>query len=213
MHVPELVPVVAAGIDWLEGLLPLLFVLFWIVSQVVNLVRRVAGDGGRPGPAPVVPPRPPRPADDAREALERQIGEFLRESRGEFGRAAAAKPAPPRPEARRPKPVKPVQRQATSVAASRVPPPLPAAPPRLSDRHLQPLGEAGDDIAQHVDGAFAQDLRHRAAPSSAVAAATGGAASRGTSAADLAAALRDPATLRRLVLVREVLERPVDRWE
>ncbi|MFM7243750.1 MAG: hypothetical protein ACKO40_06180 [Planctomycetaceae bacterium] len=213
MHAPELVPVVAAGIDWLESLLPLLFVLFWIVSQVVTLIRRVAGDGGRPGPAPVVLPRPPRPADDAREVLERQIGEFLRESRGDRGRAAAAKPVAPRPEPRRPKPPKPVQRQATPVAASRVPPPLPAPPPRLSDRHLQPLGEAGDDITQHVDGAFAHDLRHRVAPSSTAVTATGSAAARGTTAADLAAALRDPATLRRLVLVREVLERPVDRWE
>lgn len=209
MHAPELSPVLAAGIDWLDGLVPLLFVLFWIVSQVVTLIRRVAGDGGRPGPAPVVPPRP---ADDAREVLERQIGEFLRESRGDRGRAPAVKPVASRPEPRRPKPPKPVQRQATPGAASRVPPPLPAAPPRLSDRHLQPLGEAGDDIAEHVDGAFAHDLRHRAAASSAAATVTGS-ASGGTIAADLAAALRDPATLRRLVLVREVLERPVDRWE
>jgi hypothetical protein len=208
MHVPELVPVVAAGIDWLEGLLPLLFVLFWIVSQVVNLIRRVAGDGGRPGPAPVVPRRPPPPADDARESLERQIEEFLKGSRG---RGPAAPPAAPRPEARRPRPSKPVQRPAAPVATSRVPPPLPKAPPRLSDRHLQPLGEAGDDIAEHVDGAFANDLRHRASPPAA--AATSNALPRDTTAADLAAALRDPATLRRLVLVREVLERPVDRWE
>lgn len=211
MHVPELAPVVAAGIDWLEGLLPLLFVLFWIVSQVVTLIRRVAGDGARPGPAPVVPRRPPPPADDVRESLERQIEEFLKGSRGERGRGSATTPAAPRPEARRPRPPKPVQRPAAPVATSRVPPPLPKTPPRLSDRHLQPLGEAGDDVAEHVDGAFANDLRHRASPSAA--AATSNAPPSDTTAADLAAALRDPATLRRLVLVREVLERPVDRWE
>jgi hypothetical protein len=213
MHVPDLIPVLAAGIDWLEGLVPLLFVLVWIVSQVVNLVRRVAGDGGRPGPAPVVPRRPPPPADDAREALERQIGEFLQQARGGRVREPAAKPALPRAESRRPRPPKPAPRSLPPVAASRVPPPLPAAPPRLSDRHLQPLGDAGDDIAEHVDGAFAHDLRHRAAPSSAAATRTATAPSTGTTAADLAAALRDPATLRRLVLVREVLERPTDRWE
>ena len=193
--------------------MPLLFVLFWIVSQVVTLIRRVAGDGGRPGPAPVVPRRPPRPADDARESLERQIEEFLKVSRGDRERRPAAKPVAPQPEPRRPRPPRPAPRPATPMAASRVPPPLPTSSPRLSDRHLQPLGEAGDDIAEHVDSAFAHDLRHRVAPSSAAAAVTGSAASGGTSAADLAAALRDPATLRRLVLVREVLERPVGRWE
>jgi len=210
MHVPELAPVVAAGIDWLEGLVPLLFVLFWIVSQVVTLIRRVAGDGGRPGPAPVVPRRPPPPPDDAREALERQIEEFLKGSRGERGRGPAVKPPVSRPEPRRPKPPKPASRP-PAPAASRVPPPLPTAPPRLSERHLHPLGEAGDDVAEHVDGAFANDLRHRVAPQAS--AATGSPPPRDTAAADLAAALRDPATLRRLVLVREVLERPVDRWE
>jgi len=178
MHLPDIAPVVAAGIDWLEGLLPLLFVLFWIISQVVNVIRRVAGEGGRPQPAPVVPKRPPAPADDAREALERQIDEFLRQSRGGRDREPAAKPAAPRPQTHRPRP---------------------------------PLGEAGDDIAEHVDGAFAHDLSHRMSPSSP--AGSGSVQPGNATAAELAAALRDPTTLRRLVLVREVLERPIDRWE
>ena len=46
-------PLFAAGFDWIEGLLPLLFVIFWIVSQVVNVVRRVAGGGGPPAAPPV----------------------------------------------------------------------------------------------------------------------------------------------------------------
>lgn len=206
MHEPDLIPVVAAGIDWLEGLLPLLFVLFWIVSQVVNLIRRVAGDAGRAGPAPVAARRPPPPTDEAREALERQIAEFLQQSR----RDRVTAPAAPRPAPQRPRPPKPATRRSSPVAASRVPPPPPAATPRIADRHLEPLGDAGDDIAEHVDGAFAQDLRHRVSPTAATAPA---APPQAAIAADLAAALRDPATLRRLVLVREVLERPVDRWE
>jgi len=211
MHVPEIAPVVAAGIDWLEGLLPLLFVLFWLVSQVVNVIRRMAGDGGRPGPGPVVPKPPPPPADDAREALERQIEEFLGRSRGGRDREAVAKPVAPRPQTPRPRPPQPASRPTAPAKGSRVPPPLPTAVPRLSDRHLQPLGEAGDDIAEHVDGAFAHDLSHRMSPLSP--AGTGIASPGNATAAELAAALRDPATLRRLVLVREVLERPVDRWE
>ncbi|MGA1618929.1 MAG: FmdB family zinc ribbon protein, partial [Pirellulales bacterium] len=40
-------PLLAAGFDWLEGLLPLLFVFIWIVSQVLNVFRRVAAAGRR----------------------------------------------------------------------------------------------------------------------------------------------------------------------
>jgi hypothetical protein len=44
----------AAGLDWLEGLLPVLFVLFWIVSQVFNALK--AAGKGRPQPPVVRPP-------------------------------------------------------------------------------------------------------------------------------------------------------------
>ena len=36
-------PLFAAGFDWLEAILPLLFVLIWIISQVVAVLRRVRG--------------------------------------------------------------------------------------------------------------------------------------------------------------------------
>ena len=46
-------PLFAAGIDWLEALLPILFVGFWIVSQIVAVIRKIAGPAApnRPGPA------------------------------------------------------------------------------------------------------------------------------------------------------------------
>jgi hypothetical protein len=47
----------AAGFDWLEALLPFLFVAFWIVSQVFAVFRRLQG-GGRQQP------QPPRPRFD-----------------------------------------------------------------------------------------------------------------------------------------------------
>ncbi len=36
-------PLFAAGFDWLEAILPLLFVLIWIISQVFAVLRRVRG--------------------------------------------------------------------------------------------------------------------------------------------------------------------------
>lgn len=212
VHVP-VIPLVAAGIDWLEGLLPLLFVVFWIVSQVVSVIRRVAG-GGEAARQP--PPRPRPAGGDARPELERQIEEFLRKGRG-----GQPPPLPPQPPARRPEPHRPEKR--TNVKRPPVPPvagrPAAAAKPverRLTERHLEPLAAAaaGGDVGAHVKDAFAHDLGHLA---SSLAPATTDAAhappaSRGAT-PDIAAALHDPATLRRLILIREILDRPVDRWE
>lgn len=217
------VPLLAAGFDWLEGLLPLLFVVFWLISQVVNLVRRVAGEPGPRRVEPVAPPRR-RPAADGRgdevevvrADLERQIAEFLERSRG--GRAAepAARPQPPRP----PKsPVVRASRQPVTAAK----PPRGGPPPRPSTgrssvaaRHLDPLGAAGDDVAEHVQDAFKRRLSHLE-PSLGAAASDDppdvSPEAAGHVAADLAAALRDPVAARRLILMREVLDRPVDRWE
>lgn len=217
------VPLVAAGLDWLEGLLPLLFVVFWLVSQAVNLVRRVAGPAGRPG---VEPPAPPRripaaggrggPVDDARADLERQIEEFLDRSRG----ARAAEPTAPSPRRQEPRPPRPPVVRPPRPQAAATPPrsgPLPAtARSSVAARHLDPLGAAGDDVAEHVQDAFKRQLSHLESSLTAGAAADAprGSPSAGAAAAlDLAAALRDPAAVRRLILMREVLDRPVDRWE
>ena len=213
MHGPGPAPLLAAGFDWLEAVLPLLFVIFWIVSQVVNLVRRVAGPAG---PAPVVPRRPQPQADEVRVDLERQIEEFLRQSRAPR-EPAAPPPAAPRRQEARPKPPRPARPpQGKAAAAPRLPPPLPGQPRRLVERHLQPLGDAGDDVAEHVQDAFAHDLVHRVSPIASGDDGAGGSRAAGHAspmAAELAPALRDPATLRRLILMREVLDRPVERWD
>jgi hypothetical protein len=191
----------AAGFDWLESLLPVLFVLFWIGSQIVNAVQQARR--GRQPPA-VRPARPVQPVPDpAREVevrgeLDRQIEEFLRRSR-----TPAARPAP-----RRPTPVdQPRATRTPRTTTGQSPPPLPAAPPAQSAGRSPP---AGADVARHVHAAFAHELEHLT--SSLEAGAEPRRSTAAAPAADLVAALRNPASLRQLILLREVLDRPVDRW-
>jgi len=220
-------PLLAAGLDWLEGLLPLLFVMIWIVSQVWGVFRKIGGDGNakppRAGPVPRPAPRPvpeapwleeePLPADaDLRSELEQQIEEFLRET----GRSVPAEPrSAASRSARKPRKVSQPQRPRNEGRAA-----APAAPPRLSPaadtppraRAIGSLAESTSDIARHVEDAFADDLIHRRAAASTPAAERSGLDRAPVAPLDLVALLRTPATLRQLILVREVLDRPVERW-
>ena len=49
-------PLFAAGIDWLEALLPILFVGFWIVSQIVAVIRKISGPAAPNRPEPAARP-------------------------------------------------------------------------------------------------------------------------------------------------------------
>lgn len=208
----------AAGLDWLEGILPLLFLLVWIVTQVRNLFR--GGDRGRPaGPVVVRPARPAPRGDDMREDLARQIEEFIRRSSSEgaappAGRPrdrgdrpvprGASAPPPPRgtpPPARQPRPV-----------ARGTRPPRAASAPAATPPSLGSLGGHATDVSRHVHDAFAQEIEHLPPGLAAGGAPAATATPARSPAADVVAALRDPVTLRQLVIVREVLDRPIDRW-
>ena len=177
-------PLLAAGLDWLEGLLPVLFVVIWIASQVMNLFRGAKKPEARP-----VPPRPqPLPRGGDADDMHREIEEFLRRSLEGRERPPAAPPKPPRRRQRR----GPAAEPAPIAARS-------AAPERSS---------VTSDVASHVAAAFAHDLAHES-PASATAVARTPVASP---AADLAAALRAPGGLRQILLMQEVLTRPTHRW-
>ncbi len=229
-------PVAAAG-DWLEALLPLLFFIFWIVSQVVNVVRRVRGGANPaqpPAPRPVVReirlPAPLKPeardAGEARAELDRQIEAFRRAQQEAGSRVppAKARREAPRPAPRPPAPV------GRSGARPGTPASSQAAPPRSRPGSL---GGHADEIGRHVDDAFSHDLSHSPSgiqPSQQDRTATRGtgeplsrrtgaaettaAASRPvtTAAEELVAMLRNPATVRQVILLREVLDRPLERW-
>lgn len=215
------VPLLAANLDWLEGLFVVVMVLFWIGSQIVAVFRRPAP---RQPPVERRPPpaAPPAGADDPRDALARQIEDFLRD------RAAGGRPQPPRDprgpvatpaelrrriEATQPRPQqspKPQRPQPIAPAATAAPQP-PAA-----GRQMGGLGGHSGDIARHVREAFTP---HVAAAASSAARPTPSAARPAVAApapaaraADIIALLRQPAVLRQLVVAREILDRPEHRW-
>ena len=240
-----------AANDWLEGLVPFLFFMIWVVSQVVGVVRRIGGGGkvaggdpnaGRPvGPAPdqvreVRPPVVPvgeldrRAAEPDRRAaqddLQRQI-EAFRRGQAEGGdrelprRTPSNPPALPKAPPRRvPVAGKTAAPRGQEGGVRRSPAPTAnrsaAAPARQgtpSANNPPPIlgGHAGE-IGRHVEGAFAHDLAHAgirpgSSDQSAVAPQT-----VPTVAHELVAMFRDPKTIRQVILLREVLDRPIDRW-
>lgn len=198
----------AAGLDWIEAILPFLFILFWIVSQIRNLFR--GAEVAKPrGAAPARPAPRPVADDDAHRELVRQIEEFVRRSGGEQVRG----PQPPRRQAA---PTAPRGRAAAPPAGRGSPSvPKPALPlPKPAAEQPRPMGSLGGhagDVSSHVRDAFAHKLDHLPAGLGHADASAAPAASP-KPAADIAALLRNPAALRQLVIVREILERPVDRW-
>jgi hypothetical protein len=67
-------PLLAAGFDWLEAVLPLLFLFLWIISQVAAVVRRVTRGAGRAGED-----------DDDEDEAEIDVTELFREVRNRNG--------------------------------------------------------------------------------------------------------------------------------
>lgn len=240
----------AAGFDWLEALLPVAFVLFWIISQIIAVIRRLQGGNGRgnaqrPQPLPRIErprrpeqlqPVPPAPdeAADWRGELERQIAEFLRETQGRPAEQTREKPAPrptgsaprsgdtatpgrSREKSRSQRPV--ANKPAAERQASR-PSVRPAPVPARSASATAPTGAgvapiSQGDVARHVQEAFPRSLSHlegglvHDAPPM-----IGDPATLPTALAadDFVRMLRNPATIRQVILMREVLDRPVDRW-
>jgi predicted nucleic acid-binding Zn-ribbon protein len=254
-------PLLAAGFDWLEGLLPLLFVFIWIISQVLNFFRRVAAAGQQdeddddeedegllelfgsqrngarrcPGcghqfvaSAAAIAPCPEcgrltldempddldlvddLPVQSDRETIEAEIDAFLRRPR---------RSPPPLPQAAglEPRPLRqPADSLAEPVAAM-----LAAAgsTERANDeisRHIHDVFDKG--LGRLPDGtvenpwADLEPVKQGRRPSRLDPIEVDAAAIRATT-GNLAALLKNPATIRQAFLLREVLDRPTDRWE
>ncbi|MFM7033609.1 MAG: hypothetical protein ACKOYJ_00220 [Planctomycetia bacterium] len=206
----------AAGLDWLEGLVPAIFVVVWVLSQVFGLVRRVS--------KPVAPKRPvelPVEIDDMRAVFEREI-EQLKQLQEARRREPQQEQSPSPSPSRRSQTVvrgATTRRDGTTRRASptpssptrdtAVPPPVPRPLPPTTPSFSTGGSLVASGIAKHVEEAFAHDLAHETASS------RGDATPRQSSsplAVQIASMLRDPASIRRAILMRELLERPTDRW-
>jgi hypothetical protein len=189
----------AAGLDWLEALLPLLFVGFWILSQIMTVLRK-AGEAARRGPAPA--PKGEPVAEIGPSSLEEEVRAFLERMGDSQSRSQSPEP-PPLPGSNRPAPVRTL-------------PVADASPPGGRSGAVGPRTRAGreprqkaveTDVAAHVRDVFGHEMRHLSSPlagemhdeSPALPAARAG---------RILSLLRSPTGLRDLVVMREILDRP-----
>jgi hypothetical protein len=200
----------AAGLDWLEALLPILFVGFWVLSQIVAIGRKIVGPPAETGRAnrpatpqpPVIRRRRPRADGEERpghagnlESFGDRQGEVQREIREFLERASS----PP-------------------VAKPAVRPPRPVSPAVDQSKKSQSISS----MSEKVQADFAKELQHLSSPLTSEllagdpsldgSRATTVADGRAKAARDIRTMLRSPETLRQLVVLREILDRPVDRW-
>lgn len=201
----------AAGLDWLEALLPLLFVGFWILSQIVTVLRK-AGEAARRGPAP--PPRREPAAEIGPSSLEEEVREFLErmgqsqarsqsQSRSQSPVGPASPEPPPLPEPIRQPPMRPRFPADAALPGGR---PGVGGPRSRGVRERMPKS-VGTDVAAHVQDVFGREMRHLSSPL---------AGEMHDESVDLPPArasrilslLRSPTGLRDLVVMREILDRP-----
>ena len=259
-------PLLAAGFDWLEAVLPLLFLSIWVLSQIAAVVRRIARGVGRVEvdddneadidltelfrekqngsrrcsacgtnfAAPVAahalcpecgqltaaqdPDNQAQEKDFSDDSTDEAIAAFLKR----FQHDAAEKKQPaalPVPPPAVPLPVRPSVSRSNSVEQRQ----------RIqSRRSIQPLtkntvpANKADGISQHVHEVFDKGLSHL--PEGVVESPWAdleledkgqpqlGNANPKIHSDSLAAVLANPITIRQAVVLREVLDRPIERW-
>lgn len=207
-------PLLGAALDWLEAVLPLIFVFIWIVSQVAAVFRKFAEKRpvampprpavrpaeGPPGEAVPVGPPPQRaapvqgraaPAQGGFDAeLRRQIEQFLKGRPPEtIEIEPVGPPAVPSASAVRKKPTKPRPSKKPAPGAS---------------KRLEGVGSSPRTEMPHLTSSLmpAESNEAQALPAAASVAVAG----------TIAGLLADPQSLRQAILLREVLDRPVERW-
>ena len=266
-------PLLAAGFDWLEAVLPLLFLFLWIISQVAAVVRRVTRGAGQAGeddddedeaeidvtelyrevrnrngsrrchgcgttfaaPAAAHAPCPDcglltAAEDDAEEveekrssadSLDDEIAAFLKQFQQDppEKRQPAALPVPPPVPLQSVRlPAPPQQQQRTPIRSSLRSPARSAATTGNVSGINQHVHEVFDKGLAHLPEGVVEnpwtDLEQGAdREQGAVGEVRLGAAGQPIDYSSLAAVLANPISLRQAVVLREVLERPTERWQ
>lgn len=257
----------AAGFDWLEAVLPLLFLFIWILSQVAAFVRRIARGASRmeqddddevevdlaelllgerngsrqcptcgtnfaaPAAAHASCPECGRltaatdPDHEAQEATfssassNKEIAALSKRLKQNLNvpRQPAALPVPPPVP---PLPVRtPVLRSRSTEKRQRTNPQLSMQPPMRGEADIRKAG----GISQHVHDVFDKELAHLPEgvvespwadlDPNAESQAQSGTAEQLIHSNSLAIALANPATIRQAIVLREVLDRPIERWQ
>lgn len=224
--------------DILEWIVPAIFIFIVIASHIWKVISGLAQQNQRPnqprpnlpGERPVPPPaQQPKPVEQSQ--LNAEIEQFLRranERRAEKAKRASGKsepiapqkPSRPQPVAAQSKP-RPKKRRDFDAVAESVREHLDS---RRLEQHTSTLGKhastLGKDIVQ-ADSQFEQHLRaafdHRvgtlADDSPAAAPPPDALPTPGEDRARAVAGLAlTPGNIRQAVLLKEILERPVDRW-
>ncbi|MEI6164553.1 MAG: hypothetical protein WCR23_09215 [Planctomycetota bacterium] len=218
----------AANLDWLEVCLPMLFVGFWIVSQAVAIFRKIAGAGMEKPAGRInmpVPAKGERVFVDGQVDISRQIEDFLSqriESAKTQSPPVLRSPASPRQEQNRSLVVKKTPRPSQRKGTAK-PPALPAKSASeklpLSDS-VQPVNamDSGTtDVGRHVSEIFSHKLSHLSHLQGTLSQGSQlenqeGSPLSNVPGVHIAAMLRNPATIRSIVALREILDRPVHRW-
>ena len=220
----------AAGGDWTSLIVPLVFVIIYVVNHLLSLSKpkpnsppksnnpqRQPGQGERP-------PRPPRAAGQPPanpSPLNAEIEQFLKRAQGRPGdrtlRAPTAKAPPLPPPREEPVDVQPIER--SSVASS--------VEKHMANRgfgqraeHLADDVVRGDqEMEQHLQKAFSHrvgtlsDSTSNLATTSVTEVEPVASQARQTLVSNaLAGLLADPQSLKQAVILTEILQRPEHRW-
>lgn len=211
----------AAADDWIRILI---FVIFFGIAGLNQLIKNI-----RESQAKRVPPPPE--GDPARRRVEAELEAFLRRAQQE-GQGGASPPQPPPqpPQPRPPREKKQRKRQVKSeaVAAEVVEPGQPRRrlEPRLEQhidtsrfeqraKQLTKIEHEADDIDSHVHQVFDHQLGSlggRSQVQSDQAAVPIDAESPAETAANLAALLANPTSIKNAIIMQEILARPTHRW-
>jgi hypothetical protein len=218
--------------DWWNWVIPAVFIIIYLLNHVLSGAK-AAGGAKPPQPqrrrVPTPPPdraaRPQQPAPGQAQ-LNTEIEQFLKranERRMEKARRdLAPEPASPAPSPPPPRPaepaidVTPLDRDFNAVEKS--------VKQHLGNRGFQERAEhLADDILRqeaemqrHLEQAFSHRLgtlsgRDSTAPKAA-AEAPPATADRAATAMALAGILTNQSDIRKAILLKEILERPIDRW-